>query len=421
MNIDTASMMNNDTPNPTAGQITPTENTPTLVDAPMVSAIAKERGIGNDPGNPDYTPDAYDEDLTAFFKDENWPQPAWLLQEMAVSTIQFRERDYEDYVLNNLRWRYLRLELDFRSSLNSFYNSPYFDRVIGGRLVNYLNVARTALELKKGDPLNAGSLLDLIDENMVWLYPPHYAKETAASMIADFRTVNNPWGDYLETEMNKTDQTLGGLRSAILKVKEKTNQVDRTNAQNNGLHINQLKKLIFAGFIVFVLMLIGLPFFLKEDCKIITDTFIKNITIYRPWVAVLCTSLIGTIGGFLSGLLQIRRSQVKIGEYRESMIQFQLRPILGAIISSFVCVLLSWNGLGIQVDNVGVFLLIAFTCGFSERYFLSLLKISDTDSNNTTVATVPVRPVQTDPTTMAGGGRTPRASEDTGDVNTRKL
>lgn len=421
MNIDTSSLQNNDTPNQPEEHLTPTELIPTVVKQNELPPVVADRGIGNDPGSADFTPDAYDEDLTPYFLAENWPQPGWLLSQISHSVMQFREREYEDYILNNLRWRYLRLELDFRSSLNSFYNSPYFDRVIGARLVSFLSVARTALELKTGDPLNASSLLDLIDENMVWLYPPHYAKETATSMIADFKAANNPWGVYLETEMNRADQTLGGLRAAIVKVKEKSNQADRDAEINSGLQIDRLKMLIIAGFVVLVTMLIGLPIFLKETSIIITSTFINNLHDFRPWVAILCTSLVGTIGAFLSGLLQIRRSLVKIGEYRESIIQFQLRPIVGAIIASFVCVLLTWNALGIQVDNVGVFLLIAFTCGFSERYFLSLLKINDTDSSNTAVP-VPTRATQPDLATQGGqGGGTPRAGEDAGDVNTRKL
>ena len=422
MIIDTESMIHNDAPNPSGGQNTPAETTTTIIQPPTVTVIAQDRGIGTDPGSADFTPDAFDEDLSPYFHEENWPQPAWLLSQITHSVMQFREREYEDYILNNLRWRYLRLELDFRSSLNSFYNSPYFDRVIGGRIVSFLSVARTALELKTGDPLNASSLLDLIDENMVWLYPPHYAKETATSMIADFKAANNPWGVYLETEMNRADQTLGGLRAAIVKVKEKSNQADRDTEINSGLQIDRLKMLIIAGFVVLVTMLIGLPIFLKETSIIITSTFINNLHEFKPWVAILCTSLVGTIGAFLSGLLQIRRSLVKIGEYRESIIQFQLRPIVGAIIASFVCVLLSWDALGIKVDNVGVFLLIAFTCGFSERYFLSLLKINDTDSSNAAVP-VPTRATQPDVTTQGGQGegRTPRAGEDLGDVNTRKL
>lgn len=421
MNIDTTSLQNNETPNQPTEHITPTETIPTVVKQNVLPSVITDRGIGNDPGSADFTPDAYDEDLTPYFLAENWPQPAWLLKEMSFSTMQLRERDYEDYILNNLRWRYLRLELDFRSSLNSFYNSPYFDRVIAGRLVSFLDVSRTALELKKGDPLNASSLLDLIDENMVWLYPPHYAKETATSMIADYKAQNNTWGDYLATEMNRPDQTLGGLRAAIVKIKEKSNQADRNTEVNGGLHIDQLKSLIIASFVVMVTMIIGLPIFLNEKSIIISDTFINNISSYKPWVAILCTSLVGTIAAFLSGLLQIRRTQVKIGEYRESIIQFQLRPIVGAIIASFVCVLLSWNSLGIKIDNVGVFLLVAFSCGFSERYFLNLLKINDSDSNGS-AQIAPLRNVSTDPTTqIQNQNRLPRANEDTGDVNTRKL
>ncbi len=93
--------------------------------------------------------------------------------------------------------------------------------------------------------------------------------------------------------------------------------------------------------------------------------------------------IVGAIGAFLSGLLQVRRTRVTIGEFKESVIQFKLRPIIGGIFAMFMTTLISWDIIsGVEIKNAGAYILIAFLCGFSERYFLNLLKI-DEEGNST--------------------------------------
>jgi hypothetical protein len=86
--------------------------------------------------------------------------------------------------------------------------------------------------------------------------------------------------------------------------------------------------------------------------------------------------LMGAIGGFLSGLLQARSTQVTLAEYLENMLKLQLRPLVGALVALILYVLLSWQVLpGISMESAGSYFIIAFLSGFSERYFLRLLDI----------------------------------------------
>ncbi len=384
---------------------------------------------------------AYAEDLSPWFKEDKWAKSEWLTRELTTKNKIYSGSNYDQYVIDDLRWRYLHLETDFRSALNNFYNSPYFDRVIGRRIINLLQTAQQALDQPSCDPLNVKSLLDIADENMPWIFPPHYAKAEAASMIADLKNQKNMWGTFLENELNRDGQTLGGLRAAMNMVKEEVNAQTRDKQISNGLQIDRLRMLINYGVAVLILMLVGLPLFINynsfddEKTKIFSDTFIGQLHYHTKawqWIAIASFAAIGAIGSFLSGLLQIRRSHVALGEYRESMVQFKLRPIVGALISSLAAVLLITKVSGVSVEGVGGFLLIIFICGFSERYFLNLFKINDDSAvanapqQAPTVdlpvdATPPPAPAAA-PTSEPNVVRAPRKATDSpSDVNTRKL
>jgi hypothetical protein len=97
--------------------------------------------------------------------------------------------------------------------------------------------------------------------------------------------------------------------------------------------------------------------------------------------------VLGAVGGFLSGLLQARSTRITLTEYLESMLKLQLRPLVGALVALILYTILSWQVLpGITIVNAGSYFLIAFLSGFSERYFLRLLKTQAEDSNEETKA-----------------------------------
>ena len=75
-----------------------------------------------------------------------------------------------------------------------------------------------------------------------------------------------------------------------------------------------------------------------------------------------------------SGLISTRDSSTTLDEYRTSMLKLALKPLVGAVASLTLYLLLSWQILtGVKVTNGGTFLLVGFLAGFSERYFLETL------------------------------------------------
>ena len=83
----------------------------------------------------------------------------------------------------------------------------------------------------------------------------------------------------------------------------------------------------------------------------------------------------GAIGGTLSGLLTTRDSRPRLATYRTDMLKLSLKPLVGALAAVTLYILLSWDVIpGIDITSGGTYLALAVLAGFSERFFLRLLK-----------------------------------------------
>jgi len=144
------------------------------------------------------------------------------------------------------------------------------------------------------------------------------------------------------------------------------------------LQIERLKVLRTWGFIMLAVLFLVSP--LVSDLEAFPG-WPARIAIETPggiaaWLTFGALAVVGALGGFLSGLLQARSSQVTLTEFQENMLKLQLRPIVGALVALILSVLLSWQILpGINAENAGSYVLFAFLSGFSERYFLRLLEL----------------------------------------------
>lgn len=89
-------------------------------------------------------------------------------------------------------------------------------------------------------------------------------------------------------------------------------------------------------------------------------------------------SFLGAVGGFLSGLLQIKRSRTNLIHYRESVLRFHLRPIVGGITAALISILLLRKVFpSIVIDDIGMLASICIISGFSERFFLKLMNVEE--------------------------------------------
>jgi hypothetical protein len=98
-------------------------------------------------------------------------------------------------------------------------------------------------------------------------------------------------------------------------------------------------------------------------------------------VTALAVATLGAVGGIFSGLIKTRDSSTTLDEYRTSMLKLGLRPLVGAVAAITAYLFLGWQITGVKVTNGGTFLLVGFLAGFSERYFLKLLRVPAEDSD----------------------------------------
>jgi hypothetical protein len=85
-------------------------------------------------------------------------------------------------------------------------------------------------------------------------------------------------------------------------------------------------------------------------------------------------SVVGAVGGIVSGMFSVRDSTTTLVEYRTSVKRMALKPLVGAVAALTLYFFLSANLIsGVAITNAGTYIVAAFLAGFSERYFLRVL------------------------------------------------
>jgi hypothetical protein len=407
-------------------------------------------------------------------QDTKWPQPKWLSEENLSNAPL---KTYRYHYLTLLRSRYWRLEGDFRTFYNNYFNSGKVDFVVSRRLIDTLLMAKRMLENDNCDLVSARDLLGVAEQFMVSLYPMHIAKQRAqvlASKLAfDNETLSKKLSDTISDEQFRN----GELPALLSEITDTYNQKDRDNLILNSLQVSKLENLLRYGKIVLVLLFITLPLIISFDASIwkgsifeigqkqekvemkrmviakpiqktirtesgqdsviteiettVTDSppamlevpqivekdivksgengIEKEIIMDKPlpqgqhwkkWLIVLAVGILGGVGAFFSGLMSIRKNKIQLMDYQESMINYLLRIIIGAMASMILFVFVSWNAIpGVVFTSAGGILFIAFLSGFSESFFLKQLGVDESDGGTINIqsgATAPasVTPVQ---------------------------
>jgi hypothetical protein len=98
---------------------------------------------------------------------------------------------------------------------------------------------------------------------------------------------------------------------------------------------------------------------------------------FAAYAIVLTVAVAGAVGGLVSGITTARDADDKAPALRAgNQLKLALKPIMGAILALLLLIFTSWAVIeGVVVTNLGMWYLLAFTAGFSERYFFKLLKL----------------------------------------------
>jgi len=334
--------------------------------------------------------------------------------EMIRNRLLGKRTRYEDYFISQLRSVYMDLEGDLRTLIPEYSGLNQEERKnadeIGNHIINLLNAAKGMLEnqkLNKRQMLIVSSLLQEVEECLVWITPHALALAQMDALSLRVAELDSPNKDIYQKILKYCRDFLEDFDDEYTRITREETENYRARLEevirficteslkariNVGLQIERLRTLKFWG-IIFLLILISIfPFFSNSSFE--TDTVHGWFQVFKfpaeifaenkllvAYIAAISFSVVGGIGGFLSGLLQMRGSKTNLGDYEMSILLFQLRPIFGAFAALILAALLSWGVLSdvLKNDSLGSFIMAAFVSGFSERYFINLLKLDQND------------------------------------------
>jgi len=312
---------------------------------------------------------------------------------------------YEEYLISQLRSTYMDLEGDLRTLIPEYAGiTSEKEREdlneIGNHIIHLLDSAKGILEnqkLTKRRMFIATSLLNEIEECLVWITPPVLALAqipALRSKIAQFEIPDKKDDEKYSSMLDECKKILTESRDKFEDIKGPKTEYYRARLEeiirfanietfkekiNTGLQIERLRTLRYWGMALLLFFILIFPFVANNNQWIAFPTSISwdGHQLLMAWVFAISFSVIGGIGGFLSGLLQVRSSQTNLGDFEISVLLFQLRPLFGAFAALILVVLMSWGVLSdVIVGSQGSYILVAFVSGFSERYFIKILKLN---------------------------------------------
>jgi hypothetical protein len=312
---------------------------------------------------------------------------------------------YEDYFASQLRSRYMDLEGTFRTTLSENKSQDLSEFI-----KELMILSKQILEkekLGKMDLISASSLLDEAEERMVCILPKEVRISKIHELNLDLDRFNPAIKENYENLLKKCESTLNvcdpndlenNCNASIQEIVRAINKDILAKRINTGLQIERLRSLRFWGLILLISYVLLFPMtsifdFWVPYNKIIgylnsfandsswLNEYQYGIPIIGAWAVALSFCIIGGIGGFLSGLLQVRTTETNLELYEEAVLLFQIRPIFGGFAALVMFMLMSLGAFNtVFSNNPASCAVAAFLSGFSERYFLRLLK-TEPESN----------------------------------------
>jgi hypothetical protein len=293
-----------------------------------------------------------------------------------------RRRQYSVSTLSLLTRRYVKVRGDLLVSIGDGTELDSVQRRYAQRCSEYLREAKKHLERRNDNFFACSNLLFLADVTLVWLYPYGNLGLRCDAVKARLRRVGQEaqWLiDALDTARSREDDRF--LRSAVEDALNYLQQSEQDDAIADDLQVTRLRMLILYMAAALALLFLAVPYAIID----LRATQIQGwpvATFANPllthWVSAAAVCVVGAVGGIMSGLLATRDSTTTLLDYRTSMLKLALKPLVGAVAALTLYFFLTWQILtGVQVTSGGTFLLVGFLAGFSERYFLRILKAEE--------------------------------------------
>lgn len=254
------------------------------------------------------------------------------------------------------------------------------------RVKDSLNNAANTLEAHKPRFAVAVNLLSMAERGLIWLYPPEIVRDKREITTQLLRDLPKPPTAVINLLVEVHDTKPGAdqlnrMRDALQQGTTYLQETAYSDLIEDDLQVSRLRKVRQYLFLGILLLLASVYLTATPNVDPAGDVVwpIFDTDLLYPHLAVLLGALslaaVGAVGGIISGMLRVRDSKARLSQYRTSLLVLSLRPLFGAIAAVTLYLLLSWNTLSsVIVSNPGIYILAAFLAGFSERYFLRILR-----------------------------------------------
>lgn len=279
--------------------------------------------------------------------------------------------------------RYVRVRGDLLSLVSAERPASAKPGLYGDakRCRDYLAMAKNQLESHRPNLAVCTNMLTLAERQLVMLYPrkTFAVRFDLIRRLLEERAARSEWVRKQLTDLREYDT--GEQESARLMLQQAVStafQIDEQDQLEDDLQVSRLRRLSMYMLASWVLLMGVMPFVTTQvGAGRNTDNWPVFI-LPSPWltqiVAALGISVVGAVGGVISGMFGMRDARATLGDFRTSLLLLSLKPIAGAIAALIVYLFLSWQVIsGVEVNSGGVYILAAFLAGFSERYFLRIL------------------------------------------------
>jgi hypothetical protein len=295
------------------------------------------------------------------------------------------------------------------------------------RCADYLSNARNQLESRRTNLAVCSNALSLAERQLVQLYPSETLQvrfEIVRQLLLDRADKSNRVGRELQLLAKHQTSNDIARRTRLQEGLITAYQVDEQELLEDDLQVTRLRRLLMYMSLSWGVLMLVMPY---VTVGVLQNREIAGWPVYdfdgNEWltqiVAALGISVIGAVGGVISGMFGVRDARATLGDFRTSLLRLSLKPVAGAIAALVVYLFLSWQVIsGVKVTSGGVYVLAAFLAGFSERYFLRILRTEELQGQGTKtmagesepngqVATIPQRT----PRAPVSSRRRPTASE----------
>jgi hypothetical protein len=291
---------------------------------------------------------------------------------------------YNSTQVNLLLPKYVRIRGDLlvtreTSALNHGYEDRY-----AVRCAEYLAQVKSELEGRRPNLPVSANLLSLADRTLIWLYPKEILDLRFFSCMATLRTMRPIPKSQLELmgdvrQKYGVDENSVAVRTALEDGMSHVHSVDESSLTEDDLQVTRLRSLLIYVVIAWLMLMLVVPYVTIDLAAGKAAAGWPVVEFSSSWltqiVAALGISALGAAGGVISGLLSVRDSRARMDEYRTSMLKLALKPTLGSVAALVLYLMLSWQVLsGLKVTSGGTYVLAAFLAGFSERWFLKLVR-----------------------------------------------